>query len=330
MPKSILIVGGGGMIGQKVAWQIHNTDTGSEEAPKVTLFDVAFPERGAPCKQRVVGSVNDRRMIERLIEGRPEIILYLASIVSGEAELDFGKGWRTNMMAMWHFLEALREANEKSKNSYRPKLIFTSSVAVFGSPFPQDAIDDEFHCTPHSSYGSQKVACEMLVNDFSRKGFIDGISLRLPTITVRPGEANKAATSFFSGIIREPLNGKIGILPVLPSVRHAHASPRSAAGFVTHAMSLDTNLLHGVTAINMPCISCTVEEQVEALRSVAGNDAASMVRYEHNDLIAGLVHRWPQRFETRRANKLGFEAERDFNSIVQIYLEDDLVKGEQI
>ncbi|MEX0282647.1 MAG: D-erythronate dehydrogenase [Arenibacterium sp.] len=315
---NVLIIGGGGMIGQKLARALHRQTWSG----KVDLADMAFPDSGAPCASQISGSVTDLGFLQQLVARRPDVIVYLASVVSGEAELDFEKGWHTNMLAMWHMLETLRAAHIESQEAYRPKFVFTSSVAVFGAPLPEP-IDDDFQATPHSSYGAQKVACEQMVNDFSRKGFIDGISLRLPTISVRPGRANKAATSFFSGIIREPLNGQEAILPVDASIRHAHASPRSAVGFVMHAMTLDTQRLDGRTALNMPCLPVTVEEQIEALRDVAGQRATELIRYQHDDLIAGLVDRWPRSFDAARARSLGFTAENDFREIVEIYLADD-------
>lgn len=306
------------MIGQKVAWALNR----ARKKGELTLADVFFPSSGAPCARQVQGSVTDRGFLQSLAANRPETIVYLASVVSGEAELEFEKGWHTNMLALWQMLEVLRAEHLASQGTYRPKFVFTSSVAVFGAPLP-DPIGDDFRATPHSSYGAQKVACEQMVNDFSRKGFIDGLCLRLPTISVRPGGANKAATSFFSSIIREPLNGQEALLPVNPSVRHAHASPRSAAGFVLHGMTLDTRRLEGLTALNMPCLSVTVEEQIEALRDVAGSNATKLVRYQHDDLIAGLVENWPRSFDAARATSLGFTAEHDFRQIVEIYLEDD-------
>ena len=318
MVKQVLIIGGGGMFGQKVARALHQQG----DAYQVDLADVAFPQSGAPHHTQTLGDVTDRGFLEKLVAPQPEVILFLASIVSGEAEVDFEKGWHTNMLAMWQMLETLRAAHMASEGTYRPRFVFTSSVAVFGAPLP-DPIGDDFRATPRSSYGAQKVACEQMVNDFSRKGFIDGISLRLPTISVRPGAANKAATSFFSGIIREPLNGQEAILPVKTSARHAHASPRSAVGFLLHAMQLDTQRLEGLTALNLPCISVTVEEQIEALRNVAGSRTVDLIRYEHDDLIAGLVENWPRSFHAARAHALGFVAESSFREIVEAYLEDD-------
>lgn len=318
--SKILITGGGGFIGQKVARKLANTPIAGESENAVTLFDLLFPEDCAPHDRRVTGSLTDNQAIESAIADRPQIIIHLASVVSGEAELNFDKGWQTNLFATWRLLETIR--GESERGDYVPRFIYASSVAAFGAPFPE-VIDDDFVCTPHSSYGSQKVSCEMMINDFSRKGFINGVSLRLPTISVRSGKPNKAATSFFSGIIREPLNGLEAILPVSDKSRHIHASPRAAASYFVHAAKLDLSKLNGRTALTMPSLSCTVEEQIEALRAAAGNNVVKRIRFEEDKLIAGLVKNWPQRFSTKRADQLGFWSESSYDEIVKVYLEDD-------
>ncbi|MEL6521693.1 MAG: NAD-dependent epimerase/dehydratase family protein, partial [Pseudomonadota bacterium] len=217
---SVLIIGGGGMIGQKLATALSNDGTAA------TLFDVGFPPDGAPATERMTGNLSDPGEAARLAGLRADVIYHLAAIVSGESEQNFDLGWQVNMMGTWHLLEALRAEHLASGGSYRPRVVFASSIAVFGAPFP-DKIHDTFLCAPQTSYGAQKACSELMVGDFSRKGFIDGIALRLPTICVRPGKPNKAASGFFSGIIREPLNGVEAVLPVPDSVRHWHASPRS-------------------------------------------------------------------------------------------------------
>ncbi len=231
------------------------------------LYDVVEPAvPPAPFAVRTMtGNMADPGEAERLASLKADLVFHLASIVSGEAERDFDKGWELNTRATWAYLEALRHHHQASGGLYRPRLIFTSSIAVFGPPFP-DAIGDDFLCAPQTSYGAQKAIIELLVADYSRKGFLDGFSIRLPTICVRPGKANLAASSFFSGIIREPLNGHEAVLPVPDTVRHWHASPRSAARFLTHAATLDTARLEGRRSLTMPGVSCTVAEQIEALR----------------------------------------------------------------
>jgi nucleoside-diphosphate-sugar epimerase len=316
----ILILGGGGMIGQKLADRILGQNIFSDA--KVTLFDRAFASSELTAKT-VTGDISNPNTAQQLAHTRPDVIFHLAAIVSGQAEAEFDLGWSVNMMAMWHLLGALRDEHDASGGSYRPRVVFASSIAVFGGPFP-DKIGDEFLSAPQTSYGAQKAACELLVSDFSRKGFIDGISLRLPTICVRPGKANAAASSFFSGIIREPLNGMEAILPVPDTVRHWHASPRSAAQFLTHAAQLDTDLLEGRRALNLPGISCTVAEQIEALRHVAGQDAVNRIKAKPDQTIMRMVDGWPRDFMPTRALALGFKAEQTFDEIINTYIQDDL------
>lgn len=318
----VLILGGGGMVGQKLAHRLNDTGLGHGDRPELTLFDMAFPKAGAAGKE-ITGSVNDPGVFDRLLAARPDLIYHLATIPSGGAEADFDAGWSVNATAFWEFLSALKTAHEASGGSYRPRVIFTSSIAVFGPPYP-DRIGDTFLMAPQTSYGAQKAVSELMLADFSRKGFIDGMALRLPTICVRPGKPNLAASSFFSGIIREPLNGQPAVLPVSDSVRHWHASPRSAARFLTHAAGIDTARLNGRLALNLPGVSCTVAEQIEALRNVAGQGAVDLIRYEPDATIAEIVQGWPRDFDPARARALGFEADADFDEIIRIYIEDDL------
>lgn len=319
---NILIIGGGGMVGQKFAAALsHRSLTGGTDS--VTLYDLGFPEKGAKADKRITGNVTDTELMRETVATRPDAIYHLASIVSGEAETNFDLGWEVNGTAFRTFLDLVRAEHLASEGAWRPKLIFTSSIAVFGAPYP-DKIGDEFLCSPQTSYGAQKAISELMVQDWSRKGFIDGLSIRLPTICVRPGKANLAASSFFSGIIREPLNGKEAILPVPTSVRHWHASPRSAAGFLRHAGTLDFAHVGPRRALNLPGVSCTVEEQIEALRDIAGNDVVALIQPEPNEAIMKIVEGWPRDFAPERALALGFTAETDFHQIVQTYIDDDL------
>ncbi len=322
MAQKVLIVGGGGMVGQKLAHRLAAEGLSGGDC-NVVSFDMGYPEYGAPMAEMRVGSVAEKGAMAALAAERFDVIFHLASIVSGEAEADFSKGWQVNMFPTWELLEGLRHEHEATGGAYKPRVVFTSSIAVFGAPF-QDKIDDEFLSAPQTSYGAQKSICEALITDFSRKGFVDGISIRLPTICVRPGKPNLAASGFFSGIIREPLNGQEAILPVPGDVRHWHASPRSAAGFLTHAAELDTALLQGRRALNLPGISCTVDEQIEALRSVAGNDVVALIKPKPDETIMGIVANWPRNFDPQRAVELGFKAESSFGEIIQIYIDEDL------
>jgi nucleoside-diphosphate-sugar epimerase len=318
----ILIIGGGGMVGQKLARSLAKDPLHAGD--EVTLFDMAFPtDGGAPAAQKLPGNVTDRGAIRRLAAGRPDIVFHLVAIVSGEAETDFDLGWNVNMVAFRDFLEAFRAEVEASGGSYRPRIVFTSSIAVFGAPYP-DKIDDEFLQAPQTSYGAQKAISELMLTDYSRKGFFDGLSIRLPTICVRPGKANLAASSFFSGIIREPLNGQQAILPVPRDVRHWHASPKSAAGFLRHAATLNLDDVGHRRALNMPGVSCTVAEQIEALREIAGEDAVKLIRDEPDDRIMAIVRGWARDFAPERALALGFRAEHDFKQIIETYIAEDL------
>lgn len=318
----ILILGAGGMIGQKLAARIARD--GFRGAPaEVIAHDMAFPPSPAPVARQITGTVTDPGIMKTLAAERPDVVFHLASIVSGEAEVDFDKGWQVNMFPCWELLQALRAEHEASGGAYRPRLVFTSSIAVFGAPFPE-VFDDEFLTAPLTSYGAQKVICEQMINDFSRKGFVDGVSVRLPTICVRPGKPNKAASGFFSGIIREPLNGQEAILPVPDTVSHMHASPRSAVGFLLKAAELDTADLGARRALNMPGVACTVAEQIEALRDVAGNNVVALIKRQPDPLIERIVEGWPRRYTADRATALGFKAETDFHEIVRTYIDEDL------
>ena len=319
----ILILGGGGMVGQKLANHLLASGLPGHKTLDITLFDMAFPLKQDGRLRCITGSLTDAQNITMLAQLRPDLVFHLASIVSGEAETNFDAGWQVNMFTMWHYLEALRKLHIETGGTYVPKIIFTSSIAVFGGPFPEQ-IDDTFLSAPQTSYGAQKASCELLLSDFSRKGFVDGISLRLPTICVRPGKANLAASSFFSGIIREPLNGQKAILPVDESVRHWHASPRAAAGFLRHAATLDSRLLENRRALNLPGVSCTVAEQIEALRRAAGQSVVNLIEHRPDDTIINIVSSWPRNFTAQRARALGFQAEASFDEIIATYIQNDL------
>ena len=319
--KRVLILGGGGMVGQKLAHKLEAE--GLDGTPvTLTLHDIAFPEGGAGSDRRI-GNLSVAAEGAALAAERFDVIFFLASIVSGEAETNFDLGWQVNMLPMWHFLEALRAQHRATAGAYVPRVVFTSSIAVFGGPYP-DKIGDEFLTSPQTSYGAQKASCELMIQDFSRKGFIDGLSLRLPTICVRPGKANLAASSFFSGIIREPLNGLEAILPVADTVRHWHASPRSAAGFLAHAATLNTDRLESRRALNLPGVSCTVAEQIEALRDAAGNNVVALIKPQPDEAIIKIVSGWPRNFAPERAKALGFKAETSFREIVDVYMAEDM------
>ncbi|MFN2646655.1 MAG: D-erythronate dehydrogenase [Burkholderiales bacterium] len=313
-----LIIGAAGMIGRKLVGRLA-MEGGIDE---LVLHDVVTPQAPAhaPFKVRTLTSdLSAPGEAEKLIAERPQLIFHLAAIVSGEAEADFDKGYRINLAGTWQLFEAIR----RSGDGYKPRLVFTSSIAVFGAPFPE-AIDDEFLSAPLTSYGTQKAIDELLLSDYSRRGFFDGIGLRLPTICVRPGKPNRAASGFFSGIIREPLAGEEALLPVPKSVRHWFASPRAAIGFLVHAASLDTARLGNRRNLSMPGVSATVGEQIEALRKVAGDKAVRLIREAPDATIQRIVEGWPRNFAPRRALELGFRADASFEEIIRIHIEDEL------
>lgn len=252
-----------------------------------------------------------------LVASRPDVVFHLAGVVSGEAEANFDLGYRVNLDGTRALFDALREAG------HAPRVVFTSSIAVFGAPFP-DVIPDEFHPTPLTSYGTQKLVGEALLADYTRRGFFDGVGIRLPTICVRPGKPNKAASGFFSGIIREPLSGLPAILPVPRSVVHTHASPRSAVNFLIHAAGIDGERIGPRRNLTMPGVGVSVGEQIEALRRIAGDKVAGLIREEPDPVIWAIVQNWPTRFAASRARELGFVAETSFDEIVRAHIEDEL------
>src|SRR5229473_1929525 len=236
----ILVIGAAGMVGCKLLQRLaQDGSLGGSQVTHATLHDIVAPQppRNAAFQVRSVASDLSRAgEADKLVAERPSVIFHLAAVVSGEAEADFEKGYRVNLDGTRELFEAIRKVGA----GYQPRVVFTSSIAVFGAPFPE-AIGDEFLSAPLTSYGTQKAIDELLLADYSRRGFFDGIGIRLPTVCVRPGKPNKAASGFFSGIIREPLAGEEALLPVPKSVRHWFASPRAAIGFLIHAATLDTS-----------------------------------------------------------------------------------------
>jgi nucleoside-diphosphate-sugar epimerase len=320
----VLIIGAAGMVGRKLGDAlIRKGELNGREISRLTLADIvapAVPPTGLTAEAIAV-DLSEPGTADRLIGGRPDVIFHLAAIVSGEAEADFDKGYRINLDGTRLLLEAIR--GEAGRSPYRPKLVFTSSIAVFGEPLPPAIPDEQAH-TPLTSYGTQKAICELLLADYSRRGFVDGIGIRLPTIVVRPGKPNKAASGFFSGIIREPLVGEEAILPVADTVRHWFASPRAAIGFLLHAADLDTAPLGQRRNLTMPGLSATVAEEIAALERVGGSKAAKLIRRVPDETIAAIVAGWPQNFDAARAQALGFMADTSFDAIVRAHVEDEL------
>lgn len=318
----ILVIGAAGMIGRKLVDRLaREGELNGRRIAAATLHDVIDPRPAARLPFPVESIASDLSVpgeAEKLVSGRPDVIFHLAAIVSGEAEADFEKGYRINLDGTYKLFEAVRRAGA----GYRPRLVFTSSIAVFGAPFP-DAIGDEFLTAPLTSYGTQKAIGELLLSDYTRRGFFDGVGIRLPTICVRPGKPNKAASGFFSGIIREPLAGQEAVLPVPETVRHWFASPRAAIGFLFHASALDSVRIGTRRNLSMPGISATVGEQIESLRRVAGASATALIRRQPDETIMRIVEGWPRNFDARRALSLGFKADASFDDIIRFHIEDE-------
>ena len=324
----VVITGGAGFLGQRLARSLLKQGSlpdrnGQLQAiSKITLVDVAAASGfdDARIEQRieqVIGDITDLALLERVITPQTAAVFHLAAIVSGQAEADFDLGMRINLDASRLLLERCRACANV------PRVIFTSSVAVFGGALPA-VVQDHTALNPQSSYGMQKAIAELLLNDYSRKGFVDGRVLRLPTISVRPGKPNQAASSFASGIIREPLNGQPAICPVAPDVRLWLLSPRKVIAALIHGYSLAADALGQSRTVNLPGISVTVAEMVAALERVAGKAVAARVEWAHDPAIDRIISSWPGAWDTTRASGLGFVADTDFDDIVRAYIEDDL------
>ncbi|MTH78202.1 D-erythronate dehydrogenase [Paracoccus aestuariivivens] len=317
----LLIIGAAGMVGRRLAETILKTGTlGANPADALVAFDVVPAGLVSTDQVEVTnlsGDISDRSVVDSLIADRPDVIFHLAAIVSGEAEADFDKGYAINMDGTRHLFEAIRAQGP----DYHPRVVYTSSIAVFGAPF-DEKITDTFLTAPMTSYGAQKMIGELLLNDYTRKGFFDGVGIRLPTIVVRPGKPNKAASGFFSGIIREPLAGLDAELPVEDDVRHWFASPDAAVGFLLHASTMDTAQLGVRRCLTMPGLCLSIAEVLGALREVAGEDAVARVKRVPNQTIRTIVAGWPQDFAPERALQAGFTADKDFQSIIRAHIRD--------
>ena len=314
----VLITGAAGMLGRKLTGRLlERRQLRGESIDAIDLVDLVEAPVESPLCTAHVADLSSPGEAESLMSLEPDVVFHLAAVVSAEAEADFDKGMAVNLDGTRQLFDAIR------LSPITPRVVYASSIAVFGAPFP-DPIPDDFHPTPLTSYGTQKLVGEALLADYSRRGFFDGIGIRLPTVSVRPGAPNAAASSFFSGIIREPLNGVEAELPVGRDVRHPHASPRAAVGFLVHAAELDTEQLEGRRNVTMPGVSVTVGEQIEALGRVAGPDAAALIVASPDPAVAEIVAGWPSRFDTARATALGFAADAAYDDIIRAYIEDDL------
>jgi nucleoside-diphosphate-sugar epimerase len=309
----ILILGAAGMLGRKLTAAITG---GALPFSRLTLADVVAPP-AIPGTTSLALNLADPGAAATPLQDRPDLIFHLAAIVSGEAEADLAKGYAVNLDASRALFDAIAALPD-----YVPRVVFASSLAVFGAPFPK-VIPDDFHLTPRTSYGTQKAMTELLLSDHSRRGLLDGVALRLPTICIRPGAPNRAASGFYSSILREPLNGLPATLPVRDTLRHWFASPRAATGFFLRAATLDTGNLGPSRALSMPGLSASIAEMIEALRRVAGQSAVGLIRREPDPVIQAIVEPWAEACEATTARSLGFVTETSFDEIIRIYLEDD-------
>jgi D-erythronate 2-dehydrogenase len=320
----VVITGGAGFLGRRLAG--HLLERGRLTAPegeeyaieRLTLVDIV--EASGPADDRVrrlVGDVADPWLLDSVIDAKTASVFHLAAIVSGMAEADFDLGMRVNLDATRTLLEICRA------RGHRPRLVFTSSVAVFGGDLPETVLDTTAP-TPQSSYGTQKAIGELLVNDYSRRGFIDGRALRLPTISVRPGRPNAALSSFASGIIREPLNGEEAICPVAPDARMWLLSPSRVIECLVHAHELPADAFGANRIVNLAGLSVTVGEMVAALERVAGSEVAARIRWERDPRVAAMVATWPGLLQADRARVLGFPSDESFDAIIRQYMADEL------
>jgi nucleoside-diphosphate-sugar epimerase len=320
----VVITGGAGFIGKKLAGALLargalETGSGRHAIDRLTLFDVTRAE-GLLEDARVTslaGDITDLAEVHRAIRDDVDGVFHLAAIVSANAEEDFDLGMRVNLEGTRNVLEACRALPRPAR------LVFASSVAVYGGDMP-DVLDDGTILTPQTSYGAQKAIGELLLNDYSRKGFVDGRALRLPTIVVRPGRPNRAASTFASSIIREPLAGQEAICPVGRDAAMYILSPRRVVEALIRAFELPPEAFGMTRMLTLPGITVSVGEMVDALAEVAGERVAARVKWEPDPVIQRIVAGWPTAFDARRARALGFAADPDFASIIRAHTEDEL------
>ena len=320
----VVITGGAGFLGRRLAAKLlergalTGPDGQARRIDEVALVDIVAATGFDDARIRQAsGDIADPSLLASVIDAETSSVFHLAAVVSGQAEADFDLGMRVNLDATRRLLDACRATG------HRPRVVFTSSVAVYGGPLPA-VVRDDTAVNPQSSYGAEKAIGELLVNEYSRKGFVDGRVLRLPTISVRPGRPNKAASSFASGIIREPLNGEEAECPVAPDTRVWLLSPRRAIECLIQGHELQAEALGTSRAVNLPGITVSAREMVAALERVAGTDVVNRIRWERDPAIERIVGSWPGAWDTTRARALGFTGDEDFYSIVRAYIEDEL------
>jgi nucleoside-diphosphate-sugar epimerase len=316
----IVITGGCGFLGRRLALRLLDKGSALGSVDELVLFDNAPSALPLPDDKRVrtvTGDIADRDTVRALIAPGTDAVFHLAAIVSGQAEADPDLGYRVNLDGTRAVLDACRALGSA------PKLIFASSLAVYGGALPP-AVGDDTALTPQSSYGAQKAIGELLVNDYSRKGFVDGRALRLPTVVVRPGLPNRAASTFASSMIREPLTGKDAICPVSPDTVMALASPRRVVASLAHALDLPGEALGANRVLQLPGYSVSVGEMAEALRRAGGTVAYDRLSWRPDATIQAIVGSWPRELHAPRAEALGFQPDSGIDEAVRFFIEDDL------
>jgi nucleoside-diphosphate-sugar epimerase len=320
----VLITGGAGFLGRRLARRLLELgalrDAAGEARPieRVVLLDVVEADGfDDPRVVPLAGDFCDPDCLATALHDGTGAVFHLAAVVSGQAEAEFDLGMRVNLDGSWQLLERCRLLG------HRPRVIFTSSVAVYGGALPT-VVHDDTALTPSSSYGTQKAVAELLLAEFHRRGFVDGRVLRLPTVSVRPGRPNAAASSFASGVIREPLNGLEAVCPVDPETRLWLLSPRRAIDCLVHGHEVDDGALGDRRAVNLPGVTVTAREMVATLEAIAGHEVATRVRWVPDPAVERSVGSWPGAWATGRAETLGFPGDADFAAIVRAYIEDDL------
>ncbi|WP_110707460.1 D-erythronate dehydrogenase [Salinicola sp. CR57] len=315
----VIVTGGAGFLGARLIRQLLSGEVSiaGQAVTRVTSIDLAPCPVAEGRVESLTGDVADPALIERALGDDTGAVCHLAAVVSAQAEADFELGMRVNLDATRTLLEACR-AHPK-----RLRFLFASSLAVFGPGLAQP-VAEAIGPQPRSSYGAQKAMGELLVNDYSRRGFVDGRVCRLPTIVVRPGKPNRAASSFASSIIREPLAGVEAVCPVDAGLALWLSSPRAVVANLTHALSIEGEALGDWRTLNLPGITLTVTAMLDALERVAGPSARQRVRFEPDAGIDAIVASWPGGLDTERPLKLGFRADSDFDAIIHAYREDEL------
>ena len=321
----ILITGGGGFIGRKLAAALLRRESlpGPDGSPRrierLTLFDVVPVEGMAadPRIETVAGDIGDAAQVRTLVGPRTGGVFHLAAVVSANAEEDFEQGMRVNLDGTRHLLDACRVLGTA------PRVVFTSSLAVFGGRMPA-VIDDDTIDLPQTSYGAQKAMGELLVADYARKGFVQGRSLRLPTVVIRPGRPNRAASTFASSILREPLAGEEAVCPVGEGVAMYILSPRRVVEALVRAFELPQDTFAGIRGLTLPGLKVTVGQMAQALGRVAGQEAVARIRFARDPLIEGIVAGWAADFRPARAMEMGFKPDDDLEAIIRAHVDDEL------